>query len=148
MTTMPFGDYGAYLGHIDVFMALALAAGGVLIALLAYLFVQAALTDILSALPQLGSRLTRGDPNAPRDGRVGVGLPGLSLDQCTRLGRLLSRLRPTLFPGGRPARAALHEPGRLGSTGLLSVRRAINAPGLGGRAHSVVGGPRVSGPKR
>jgi hypothetical protein len=56
---MPFGDYGAYLGHIDVLMALVLAAGGVLIALLAYLFVQAALTDILSALPQLGTRLTR-----------------------------------------------------------------------------------------
>jgi hypothetical protein len=59
MTTMPFGDYGSYLGHIDVVLALGLAAGGVLIALVAYLFVQAALTDILGVLPQLGSRLTR-----------------------------------------------------------------------------------------
>ena len=56
---MPIGDYGDYLGHIDVFWALILSAGGVVIALAAYLFVQAALTDILGALPQLGSRLTR-----------------------------------------------------------------------------------------
>jgi hypothetical protein len=59
MTTMPFGDYGDYLGHIDVFLALILAAGGVVIALAAYLFVQAAVTDILGALPRLGGRLTR-----------------------------------------------------------------------------------------
>jgi hypothetical protein len=59
MTTMPFGDYGDYLGHIDILLALALSAGGVLVAVLAYLFVQAALSDILGALPQLGGRLSR-----------------------------------------------------------------------------------------
>jgi hypothetical protein len=56
---MPFGDYGDYLGHIDVLFALVLSAIGVVLALLAYLFVQAALTDILSALPHIGSRITR-----------------------------------------------------------------------------------------
>ena len=56
---MPIGDYGDYLGRIDVFWALILSAGGVVIALAAYLFVQAALTDILGALPHLGSRITR-----------------------------------------------------------------------------------------
>ncbi|MEA2538136.1 MAG: hypothetical protein QOF11_2370 [Chloroflexota bacterium] len=59
MSTMPFGDYQTYLGHIDVIWALLLAAGGVVIAVAAYLFVQAALSDILSALPHLGGRLTR-----------------------------------------------------------------------------------------
>jgi hypothetical protein len=56
---MPFGDYGDYLGRIDVFLALGLAALGTVIALAAYLFVQAALMDILGALPQLGSRISR-----------------------------------------------------------------------------------------
>ncbi|MGZ8501969.1 MAG: hypothetical protein ACXWW6_03855 [Candidatus Limnocylindrales bacterium] len=59
MTTMPFGDYGDYLGRIDVLLALALSAVGVLIAVLAYLFVQAALNDILDALPNLGDRLSQ-----------------------------------------------------------------------------------------
>jgi hypothetical protein len=56
---MPFGDYGNYLGHIDVLLALILSAFGVVIAVAAYLFVQAALMDILNALPNIGSRLSK-----------------------------------------------------------------------------------------
>ena len=56
---MPLGDYGDYLTKLNIVQALVLAAIGVVVALAAYRFLQAAIDDILQSLPQLGERFTR-----------------------------------------------------------------------------------------
>jgi hypothetical protein len=61
---MPFGDYGRYLGGLDLIVAVLLSIFGVLVALGVYRFVQAALDDVLAALPHLGERI--GDANRNR----------------------------------------------------------------------------------
>jgi hypothetical protein len=60
---MPLGDYGEYLTKLNIVQALVLAAIGVIIALAAYRFLQAAIDDILQTLPQLGERFTRANRN-------------------------------------------------------------------------------------
>jgi len=54
---MPFGDYGAYLGRLDIILGILVAAAGVVVAIGAYVFLRAAVDDVLSALPHLGDRI-------------------------------------------------------------------------------------------
>jgi hypothetical protein len=61
---MPFGDYGRYLGGLDLIIAVVLAVLGVLVALGVYRFVQAALDDVLATLPRVGERI--GEANRTR----------------------------------------------------------------------------------
>ncbi len=63
---MPFGDYGQYLGRLDLIVAVLLAALGTLIVLGVYRFVQAALDDILAAIPHVGERLAEANRNRHR----------------------------------------------------------------------------------
>ena len=66
---MPFGEYGQYLSRLDLIVAILLSVGGVLVAFGIYRFVQAALDDVLSALPQVGERL--GEANRTRHRQFG-----------------------------------------------------------------------------
>lgn len=63
---MPSGDYGAYLARLDIWLAILAAALGIAVALVAYLFVQSAIEDVLGALPALGARITRANRNRHR----------------------------------------------------------------------------------
>ena len=54
---MPFEDYSAYLIRVDVWLAIFVAVAGVAVAILVYMFLQAALDDLLNALPHVGERV-------------------------------------------------------------------------------------------
>jgi hypothetical protein len=61
---MPLEEYGAYLRRLDLVVAVVLAAFGTLVAFGVYRFVQAAIDDVLAALPHLGERI--GNANRSR----------------------------------------------------------------------------------
>ena len=56
---MAFGDYGTYMGGLDLGLAVGAAIVGAAIAMVAYVFVQSSLDDMLAVIPQLGARLGR-----------------------------------------------------------------------------------------
>jgi hypothetical protein len=56
---MAFGDYGTYVGGLDLGLAVGAAIVGAAIAMVAYVFVQSILDDMLAVIPQLGARLGR-----------------------------------------------------------------------------------------
>ena len=63
---MQLEEYGAYLGRLDLWLAIGLAVLAAVVACGIYIFAQDAIDSLLSAIPQVGGRIGQANRNRHR----------------------------------------------------------------------------------